>query len=488
MIQPDLATFIKLSADGARVPIYRTILADLETPVSAYWKLASKEPYSFLLESVVGGERVARYSFIGVRPRAVLRTKDRSVRTLLNGDWSERELLAREDPLMVLKAMLGAPTPQDPAMPPFLGGAVGFLAYDLVRFFERVPDDNPDDLGLDDVCLMLCDSVIAFDHAKRNLMVIVNAAGGEAEYAAACAEIDRLVSLLRAPLPALPEHTGDPPTFTPNTSREEYEAAVRKTKEYIAAGDGIQMVISQRFSAPVAAAPINIYRSLRALNPSPYMFLLNCGDTQLIGGSPEVLVTLEGHTATVRPIAGTRPRGENADEDARLEVELLADDKERAEHLMLVDLGRNDLGRVCHFGSVVVNRLMYVEKYSHVMHIVSNVTGSLVADSEAFDLLRATFPAGTVSGAPKIRAMEIVDELEVSRRGAYAGAVGYIGYGGDMDMCIAIRSVVLRNGMAHVQAGAGIVADSDPSREWQECRSKAEAVIRAIGIAEEGLE
>ncbi len=464
------------------MPVCRTILADLETPVSAYWKLAHGEPFSFLLESVVGGERVGRYSFLGTRPRAVLWTKGQAVKVMRDGVWSPVD----GDPLTALHRLLGEPQVEDPAMPPFVGGAVGFLSYDMVRFIEKLPDGNPDDLDAPDCCMMLCDAVVAFDHAKRNMQIIVNAQTGEYEWA--CADIERIVSLLRAPLPDLPPIAGGEPTFTANMSRDAYEAAVLRTKEYIEAGDGVQMVISQRFSAPVSAAPINIYRAIRAVNPSPYMFLLNCDDVQVIGGSPEVLVTLQGTTATVRPIAGTRPRGDNFEEDERLAAELMADEKERAEHLMLVDLGRNDLGRACEFGTVTVNKLMYVERYSHVMHIVSDVTGTLVDDADAFDLLRATFPAGTVSGAPKIRAMEIIDELEVSRRGPYSGAVGYIGYGGDMDMCINIRSVVLKDGIAHVQAGAGIVADSDPSREWQECRSKAEAVIRAITRAQTDLE
>lgn len=488
MIEPDFHTFSRLAKEGPKVPVYRTVLADLETPVSAYWKIASAEPYSFLLESVVGGERVGRYSFIGTRPRAILRTKGDTATVQRNGESVVHTMSGVEDALSLLRDLLGAIEPHDPAMPPFLGGAVGFLSYDLVRFFERLRDENPDDLGVDDCCMMVCDSIIAFDHAKRNMMVIVNTAGGKEEYDAACAEIERVIALLRAPLPALPIADPSTPDFTSNFAREDYEKAVEQTKGYIEAGDGVQMVISQRYTAPVSVAPIHIYRALRALNPSPYMFLLNCGDTQLIGGSPEVLVTLEGRAATVRPIAGTRPRGDNFEEDARLETELLADDKERAEHLMLVDLGRNDLGRACEFGTVTVNKLMYVERYSHVMHIVSNVAGTLVEEADAFDLLRSTFPAGTVSGAPKIRAMEIIDELENTRRGTYAGAVGYIGYGGDMDMCITIRAVLVKDGMAHVQAGAGIVADSDPGREWLECRSKAEAVIRAVVTAAEGLE
>jgi anthranilate synthase component 1 len=491
VVEPDFEAFLREAQRGARVPVRRTILGDLETPVSAYWKLACSQPYSFLLESVVGGERVGRFSFLGASPRLVLRTKEREARILQEGAWAKRSIADGEDALSILKSLLSPPCPHDPALPPFLGGAVGFLSYDLVRFFERLPDANPDDLGADDCCMMLCDSVVAFDHAKRSMTVIVHAEPGKdpkGSYDRACAEIDRIVRTLRSPLPDLPPVRGTAPPFAANVAREAYQAAVRRTKEYIEAGDGVQMVISHRCSAPVAAAPINIYRALRALNPSPYMFLLNCDDTQVIGGSPEVLVTLQGRTATVRPIAGTRARGETAEEDERLEAELMADEKERAEHLMLVDLGRNDLGRVCEYGTVNVNRLMFIERYSHVMHIVSDATGTLRDGEDAFSLLRAAFPAGTVSGAPKIRAMEIIDELEVSRRGPYAGAVGYFGYGGDMDTCINIRSVLLKDGMAHVQAGAGIVADSVPEREWEECRNKAEAVIRAVTTAQTELD
>jgi anthranilate synthase component 1 len=491
VFEPDFDGFRRLAAGGGKVPIHRTILADLETPVSAYWKLAHDRAYSFLLESVVGGERVGRFSFLGAGPRTVLRSKGRNARIIEAGAQHEIELAEGRDPLHVLKELVGPVQPHDPALPPFLGGAVGYLSYDLVRFFERLPDSNPDDIGADDCCMMLCDAVVAFDHAKRNMMVIVNAAAGtdpRLAYDKACAEIDDLVRRLREPLPALPHSPSQPSRFRASVSRDAYEAAVARTKQYIEAGDGVQMVISQRFSSPLQAAPINVYRALRALNPSPYMFLLDCDDMQVIGGSPEVLVTLQGRTATVRPIAGTRARGETAEEDERLERELLADEKERAEHLMLVDLGRNDLGRVCEFGSVKVNSLMHIERYSHVMHIVSDVTGTLRTGLDAYDLIRAAFPAGTVSGAPKIRAMEIIEELETSRRGPYAGAVGYFGYGGDMDTCITIRSVVVKDGQAHVQAGAGIVADSVPEREWEECANKAEAVIRAVDRAQRGLD
>ena len=464
MFQSSATEVEPLVREGKRVPVYAEILADLETPTSAYWKLASGEEHSFLLESVTGGERLARYSFIGARPRE----------TFQGRELGELKTLLTDRPYV-----------RSEGLPSFTGGAVGTLAYDLVRSFESLPDANPDDLGVPDVFMMTFDQVVAFDHAKNRILVIdhVDTPDG---YKAATQRITATIAKLREPMPALPQQGHAEVSFRANVSRDAFEDSVRKTVDYIRAGDGVQMVLSQRFSAHVTAHPVSIYRALRSLNPSPYMYLLRCGSFDVIGASPEALVTVSGESVRVRPIAGTRPRGSTEAEDSLLAQELLADEKERAEHIMLVDLGRNDVGRIAQAGSVKVGELMAIERYSHVMHIVSEVTGSLKPGLDAFDAVRACFPAGTVSGAPKVRAMEIIDELETERRGLYAGAVGYFGYDGDMDLAIAIRTILLKDGKAHVQAGAGIVFDSVPEREWEECRAKAAAVIRAVEMAEAG--
>ncbi|MEW5884239.1 MAG: anthranilate synthase component I [Armatimonadota bacterium] len=495
MLRPDRDDVARLARGGKRVPVYAELLADLETPTSAYWKLAHDRACSFLLESVTGGESLARWSFIGVpsdpQPGGAglrarfLRTRGRS--GLLDGEAVA--VADEETPLDVLRPLV-----QDrgyahvEGLPPFTGGAVGMLSYDIVRFFERLPDITVDDLECDDMAMLLCETIVAFDHARNRILVISHADDQPESYDHAAAEIGSIVERLRAPLPALPQHSGEAPSFTSNMSRDAYEEAVRRTIELIRAGDGVQMVISQRFSAPFHAHPLTLYRALRSLNPSPYMYLLRFGDYDVVGASPEILVTLKDRRVRVRPIAGTRPRGATEEEDERLEQELLADEKERAEHIMLVDLGRNDVGRIAEPSSVCVNDFMIVERYSHVMHIVSDVTGVAREGMDAFDVLRACFPAGTVSGAPKVRAMEIIEELEPTRRGCYAGAVGYFGFNGDMDMAIAIRTVFLKDGVAHVQAGAGIVFDSVPEREWEECHNKARAVMRAIEMAEAGLD
>lgn len=446
----------------------RTILADLETPITAYWKLAADQPLSFLLESVTGGEQVGRFSLIGA------------------GAFETMRLKGHSDPLGAIRERMGSFAAEAPeGLEHFIGGALGMLAYDLVRTIERLPGTPADDLDLPDVSLMMVDALVVFDHAKNAQRIVVLAEeGGEAD---AESRADAIAARLRAPLPPLP--TGNFPADEPtsNMPRERFEAAVERMKEYIAAGDGVQMVPSQRFETPCGAHPLTVYRALRSLNPSPYMFLLRFGDFDLVGASPELLTSLHGGEARVRPIAGTRPRGRDAAEDARLAEELLADPKERAEHVMLVDLGRNDLGRVCATGTVTVNELMVIERYSHVMHIVSDVTGRLAADRDAYDLVRATFPAGTVSGAPKVRAMEIIDELEPTRRGSYAGAVGWFGVRGDLDLCITLRTILLKDGRAYVQAGGGVVADSTPTGEWEESRAKARAPLAAIRMACEGL-
>ncbi|MFN8219644.1 MAG: anthranilate synthase component I [Fimbriimonadales bacterium] len=489
MLVPSKDEFLRLTSGSKplHMPVSRDILADMETPLSAYWKLAHDETYSFLLESVTGGEQLARYSILGVRPRLVLRTKDRKVRRITPDGEAESALPEGQDPLHLLEAELPN-TVEVPGLPKFHGGAVGMIGYDAVRFFERLPNAPTDDLNVDDLAMMLAETVIVFDHAKNLIRIIVNVPGTEQGYAQAQNEIERIVSRLKQPIPPLPAGSFPAHPVTSNFERQGFESAVGRVKEYIAAGDGIQMVLSQRFETEVEAHPLTIYRALRSLNPSPYMFLLRFGEFDIVGASPEILVSLQDGTARVRPIAGTRWRGNSPEEDDGLADELLKDEKERAEHVMLVDLGRNDLGRVCEYGSVKVNDLMTIERYSHVMHIVSDVTGELEEGKSAFDLVRASFPAGTVSGAPKVRAMQVIDELEPTARGAYAGAVGYFGYGGDMDMAITIRSILLKGGKAYVQAGAGLVYDSVPSKEFDETCNKAKACLKAIEMAQSGLE
>jgi len=493
MYHPDKQEFIRRAKAGNLVSVYREILADMETPVSAFRKIAGGE-YSFLLESVEGGERLARFSFLGTAPALVMRSKGRRVELQENGTTTELDLQDGQDPLHILKKQLGRfKWVPDPELPRFCGGAVGYIGYDMVRFFEEIPDSTEDDLGLPDCVFAFTDTILIFDHVKHRIKVLCNAqVNGDPEeaYDTAVEKIDRLVQRLREPMPGRddPRPTVPPAQVSSNFTREDFEQAVLACKEYIAAGDCIQVVLSQRLSTPVAADPFDVYRALRSLNPSPYMYYLDYKDLKIIGSSPEILVTEERGRVTVRPIAGTRPRGQTEEQDKSLEQELLADEKERAEHIMLVDLGRNDIGRVCRYGSVVVNELMVIERYSHVMHIVSNVQGRLRPDKDQFDVLRATFPAGTVSGAPKIRAMEIIDELEPTRRGPYAGAIGYFSYSGDMDTCITIRTILIHNGTAYVQAGAGIVADSVPEREYEETMNKARAMIRALELAQSGLE
>ncbi|NDJ62166.1 MAG: anthranilate synthase component I [Chloroflexi bacterium] len=490
-VLPSRAQVRELFNQGDLVPVYRTMLADLETPVSVYLKLTQNGGVSFLLESVTGGEQVSRYSFLGVDPKGVITERDGVVSLTLDGATTTRPINPGEDPLQVVEQEFGKVTPVHiDGLPRFVGGVVGCLAYDAVRHFERLPDDSTDDLGVPDVAFMLVDTLVIFDHAKHQLIVLSNAhntGDPDAAYDEALSRIDAVVATLAQPL-QLPDEPAAPvdEALSSNLTREQYEENVRQAKEYIAAGDAFQIVLSQRFSRRTSASPLAIYRALRALNPSPYMFLLRFShDFTLIGASPEMMVRLEDGIATNRPIAGSRLRGANKQEDDELAADLLADPKERAEHVMLVDLGRNDLGRVCDYGTVHVTDMMYIELYSHVMHIVSNVEGKLRAGMSAFDLLRATFPAGTLSGAPKVRAMEIIDELEGTRRGTYGGAVGYVSYDGSMDTCITIRSALMQGDTIHIQAGAGIVADSVPSREYEETISKARALAVAVQRAEQ---
>jgi anthranilate synthase component I len=483
---------VDISVTRARlVPIVRELPADVETPISVYLKLRGLGP-SFLLESVEGGEHLARYSFIGAQPRAVLQSwRDRTVLEQ-EGGWRRIDL-GQGDVLDVLRANLpvyGAPA--DPRLPRFTGGAVGTMGYDLVRSFERLPDRAADTLGLPEASFLLCDRVVVFDHLRHRLLVIVHASADESDRdsrADAEAALDEMVARLGRPLPVTRLPAGGsqaaPEEYASAFPREAFEAAVVRAKEHITRGDIFQVVISRRMNRRTSAQPFDIYRALRRVNPSPYMFYMELPDgLRLIGSSPEVLVRVDGGVAETRPLAGTRPRGASPAEDKRLEEELLADPKERAEHVMLVDLARNDLGRVCRYGTVTTPVMMEVERYSHVMHIVSHVRGELSPENDAFDVLRACFPAGTVSGAPKVRAMEIIDELEPERRGPYAGAVGYFGFQGNMDTCITLRTIVMQGDQVYLQAGAGIVADSDPAQEFEESNNKLGALLQALQEAE----
>ena len=489
---PDLETFRSIAGPRCVVPVCREILADRLTPVSAFERIARGSP-AFLLESVEGGERLARYSFLGTDPDCVLRVRlGRTVRQGPNGT-AAIENAADQNPLNAIRDELASRQwIEVPNVPRFAGGAVGYLAYDLVRCFERIPTSKPDVLGLDDAAFMVTRSVLAFDHVRQRILIMCNAVvdgDPDGAYADAVERIERLAQDLRAPY-APPEPVFGAPygPCTPSMEQEEFEQVVENCKRYIEAGDAFQVVPSVRFSVPVSCGSLELYRALRSINPSPYMYYLDFGDLQIVGSSPEILATIEHGRVTVRPIAGTRPRGNDAESDRTLADELLADPKERAEHVMLVDLGRNDVGRVSKYGSVRVDDFMSIERYSHVMHIVSNVTGDLMDGLSAFDAVEACFPAGTLTGAPKVRAMEIIEEQEPSRRGLYGGAVGYFSFKGDADFAIAIRTMLVKDGIAHIQAGAGVVADSIPAREYEECVNKAGAMLAAVRMAHEGLE
>jgi anthranilate synthase component 1 len=469
---PSLNEAHELAKDHNLIPVRQTFIDDCQTPVSAFLKLRESGP-AFLLESADQG-RVGRYSFIGFRPRRVLRWS--------LGDPGDPYALAAAE----LHRLHPAPLPD---LPPFAGGAVGMFAYDLVRTVEPLGEPNPDPLGVPDLALMLTDTLVVFDHLKHTVSVLSNAYAEpdlEASYKAATDTIAEVRWRLEGPVPrpAKPPQTDRrAPTFEPNMSKEQFEANVARIVRYIHAGDAYQVVPSQRWSAPVPVEAFSIYRGLRAVNPSPYMYFLDFGDFEIAGASPEPLITVDGRHVSTRPIAGTRPRGANADDDRRIAEDLLADPKERAEHVMLVDLGRNDLGRVCDYGSVKVEDFMAVENYSHVMHIVSSVTGILRDDVDALDALRSVLPAGTLSGAPKVRAMQIIDELEPVKRGGYGGAIGWASYTGDLDTCIHIRTVVVKDGVAHVQAGGGTVADAKPDYEYRESQAKARGVLEAVELA-----
>jgi anthranilate synthase component I len=490
-VRPTLEAAHELARSANAIPVRMTFVDDCETPVSAFLKLRDAGP-CFLLESAEQG-RLGRYSFLGFRPRAVLRYADGELREWRGETAPGAEPYAvREvaDPYGEVSRYLGAYTlPGGSDVPPFAGGAVGFFGYDLVRTVEPLGEPNPDPIGLPDMALMVSDVLVAFDHMRHEITLMAYAfTGGETDlddaYAAAVGTLAGLRERLREPVPR--RASGDPrevPEFTSNMTREQFEGNVRRIIEYIHAGDAFQVVPSQRFSAPAPVEAFSIYRGLRTVNPSPYMYFLDFGEFQLAGASPEPLVKVTGRRVETRPIAGTYPRARSEEEDRRRAQELLQDPKERAEHVMLVDLGRNDLGRVCEFGSVAVDEFMVVEAYSHVHHIVSQVSGRLAPGVTAMDALRAVLPAGTLSGAPKVRAMQIIDELEPHKRGSYGGAIGYLGFNGDLDTAIHIRTVVVKDGIVHVQAGGGTVADAKPDYEYRESVNKAEAVFAAVALA-----
>lgn len=492
MIHPSKEEFLARAKRGNLIPVYREILADMETPVSAFIKICEDE-YAFLLESVEGGENIGRYSFIGAHPQAVFRSKGREIEiTHPNG---RRESFSDAMPVDRLRDLLSKyKYVDDPSLPPFAGGAVGYVGYDEIRNFEPVGAHRNDDLGVPDLFFMISDALLIFDHVHHRVKILANAyvenpmSPGDA-YDQAVRRINYVYQRLTG------DRHRDDRTVTindlevqPCMQPEEFEGLVDKCKEYILAGDAFQIVLSQRFQTRISCNPFDIYRALRVINPSPYMYFLQFGDLKIAGSSPEILVRLSGRDVQLRPIAGTRRRGETREEDLDLEAELRADPKECAEHIMLVDLGRNDCGRVCEFGTVHVDDLMTVERYSHVMHLVSNVVGRLREGFDAFDVFKAAFPAGTVSGAPKIRAMQIINQLEPTSRGTYAGAVGYFSFNGNLDTCITIRTILIKGDTAYIQVGAGIVADSVPSSEHRECVNKAGAMMRAVEMAENGMD
>jgi len=495
MYAPTRNAFIDLARQGNTIPVYRTLLSDHVTPVLAFRKLLAEGEQGFLLESIVGMERIARYTFLGVRPRMTVRSFGN--RFEIERGPGNVETCDCADPLAKLHDLLRAHRAvHHGALPRFAGGAVGYVGYDVIRHYEPLPHCPADDRGLPDMAFGFYDTMLIFDHVEKTVLVVANAhvgahADAGAAYDDACGQIDAVCERLRRPAPLRMEDMvrREPVQmpFEPNVERDAFLRAVEACKEYIRAGDIFQVVLSQRLRVGSGADPMDIYRALRVINPSPFMFLLKTRDVTLLGSSPEIMVRVENGEVTSRPLAGTRPRGATDEEDRRLEKELLGDPKERAEHVMLVDLARNDVGRVAEFRTVDLTDVMTVERYSHVMHIVSNVTGRLRPEYGALDALRVSVPAGTVSGAPKVRAMQIIDEFEPTKRGPYGGAVGYVDYAGNMDTCIALRTMVLSRGHIDVQAGAGIVADSVPEREYEETLNKARALLLAVQIAERGF-
>jgi anthranilate synthase component 1 len=496
MQYPDYETFRELAKQGNLIPIYREILADTITPVSALLNIGS-DPYVFLLESVEGGEKWGRYTFLGSDPRVIFKVRGDEVTIRENG--RVRIIRHEGDPLKSLKEILNRYHPVFlEGLPRFYGGAVGFLGYDMVRFFERLPDLPKENPEIDDAVFLVTDTILIFDNIRHTVKVVACAfTQGSRDLRQVYEESIQKIGKMCEALERVGQKDRNPKTFGDKTFREDqfsanmapetFKEMVRKAKEYIYAGDIIQVVLSERLEGEISLAPVDLYRALRYVNPSPYLFYLHLGDLILIGSSPEVMVRLEEGVAELRPIAGTKPRGRTEQEDRKLADDLLEDPKEKAEHVMLVDLGRNDLGRIARIGSVQVTQLMSVERYSHVMHLVSHIKSQLAPGRDCFDVLRATFPAGTLSGAPKIRAMEIIEELEPSRRGPYGGAVGYFSFTGNMDFCITIRTLMIRNGKIYIQAGAGIVADSDPEAEYRESMNKAKALLRACQLAASGF-
>jgi len=492
-ITPGKPEFLAMAAPGKIISLAMELYTDTETPISLFKKVCEPSEYAFLLESVEMEEKIGRYSFLGLSPRITIQARGKSIELAKEGKISHFE----GNPVEFINDWMGRYTPEPvPGLPRLQCGAVGYISYDMVRYFEDIPRSKPDPLGLPDCFLMVSDQLIVFDHVKHTLTVIVSVfleEGDDAEdlYERAVEKIRwilrRIGEIVLVPQNIAPRNENAEIQTSSNTTREEFEQMVCRAKEYIQAGDIFQVVLSQRLSTGIEGDPFDVYRALRRINPSPYMFYLKLGPLKVAGSSPEVLVRNESGLVTTRPLAGTRPRGSDPEEDLRLEAELLADPKERAEHVMLVDLGRNDLGRICEYGTVRVTEQMEIERYSHVMHIVSNVDGTLKSGTSPLEVLGACFPAGTVSGAPKVRAMEIIDELEKETRGIYAGAVGYIDFSGNLDFCITIRTIVIKNSTAYVQAGAGIVADSDPAREYQETLNKASALLKAIEQTQEPL-
>lgn len=494
MYYPSREEFKLKAKEGTLIPVYREVQADMETPVSAFMKL-NGSPYAFLLESVKGGNRIGRYSFLGTDPLLVFKVEKNLVTIQENGETQKIQLKDGENPLAILKSLMNRHkfVPDD-TLPMFSGGAVGYMGYDSIRYFEKLPEVLPDDLQVPDCFFMITDTILIFDHVRNRLKIVAHApvnGNPDIAYDRAISKVDEIFRRLESQAvrySKTPVNSTQPVEFTSNVTKKEFEKSIETAKEHIACGDIIQVVLSQRLSCDVKADPFTVYRALRSINPSPYMVYLSCDDLKLVGSSPEILVTLENSVITSRPIAGTRPRGKDSKQDRVFEKELMADPKERAEHVMLVDLARNDVGRVSKPGTVKVDELMRVERYSHVMHIVSNVKGEIDSGKDQFDALKACFPAGTVSGAPKIRAMQIIDQIEKTRRGPYAGSIGYFGFNGNMDYCITLRTMIIKDGKAYVQAGAGIVADSVPENEYYETLNKARALLRAIEIAEGGLD
>jgi anthranilate synthase component I len=493
MFKPSLEEFKEKAKLGNLIPVYKEVLADLDTPVSAYMKISGGE-YSFLLESIEGGEKWARYCILGCDPTIIVSTKGRTLTVIKNGKREESEIQSGS-PLSAVKEILSRyqPVPSE-GLPRFSGGAVGFVSYDMVRFFEELPEQTIDDLDVPDSQFVITDTLLVFDNVSQTIKIVSNAFVEQGDlsavYEKTIQKISALEDKLKIPLPrsSVPDESADSElSFESNIEEDKFKQAVTRIKEYILEGDAIQVVLSQRLKFSISGDSFDIYRALRTINPSPYMYYLKFGELQVVGSSPEVLVRLEEDKVEVRPIAGTRKRGKNEEEDRELEQDLLKDEKELAEHIMLVDLGRNDLGRVAEISTVEVNERFIIERYSHVMHIVSNVRGILKKGLDCFDVLEAAFPAGTLSGAPKIRAMEIIDELEPTRRGLYGGAVGYISFSGNMDTAIAIRTLLIKENTAYLGVGAGIVADSIPENEFEETMNKGRALLKAIEVAEKGL-